>query len=74
MTAEVVAYPVKRVSKVSVLESVWPAWLASKFARELGLPFGNMWEPGIAAHIARDRDEGHSPAEIEAAYRLRLGL
>jgi hypothetical protein len=60
--------------RVSALESVWPYWLAAKFARELGLPAGNMWEPGIADHIAKAREEGRTPAEIEDAYRLRLGL
>jgi len=48
--------------------------LASKFAREIGLPFGNFWEPGIAAHLEEARRAGHSEAEIEAGFRLRLGL
>ena len=48
--------------------------LAARFAQELGLPAGNMWEPGITRHIARFMADGHTAAEAETHYRMQLGL
>jgi len=35
-----------RANRIMQDPGVKAAALASKFARELGLPFGNLWEPG----------------------------
>ncbi len=49
------------------------AALASTFAREIGLPPGNLWEPDISRGIAkRIRETDLETAESE--YRFRLGL
>jgi hypothetical protein len=50
------------------------ACLAAKFAQEIGLPSGNLWEPGIARSIDAYIREGHDVADVEDAFRLRLGL
>lgn len=55
------------------------AALASQFARECGLPAGNLWEPGIARHLEQAwrtyyQDSSCGWACVEKEWRLRLGL
>ncbi len=52
---------------------IFAAALAAQFAKELGLPSGNYWEPGIACAIVRDL-ETWSPASVEEHFRIKLGL
>ena len=53
---------------------LYAAMLAAGFAKELDLPAGNMWEPGIARNMLRDYRAGHKWKDIEETYRLGLGL
>lgn len=54
---------------------VWGATLAAKFAREIGLPHGNYWEPPIARRLTRMiTDEGFSRDECEMLMSLQLGI
>ncbi len=51
--------------------AVWAATLAARFANEIGLPAGTLWESGIACRLvilahAHDRDT----AEMLFASRL----
>ena len=55
-------------------EHCWPALIAAAFAQELGLPAGNLWEPGITRNIEKYLNRGYTRDEIEDYYRLRLGL
>lgn len=52
--------------------------LAATFAQEMGLPIGNLWEPGIVRNImlelVRNGDTPEAWAAIESAYRIALGL
>lgn len=50
------------------------AILAHSFAREIGLPPGNYWEPAVARAIAKQLTAGGELAVVEAAWRFRLGL
>lgn len=54
------------------------ALLAAQWARQIGLPFGNLWEPGITRNVLREwRELGADEAAwelTEALYRMRLGL
>lgn len=60
--------------------SVRASALAGTLSRELGMPPGNLWIPGIARGIARDYiDEGYCDAPdgwalIERDYRASLGM
>ena len=62
------------MKRTRLMEQVWPALLAALFAQELGLPHGNMWEPGIAKNIQAYLDKGLTKAEVEQGYRIMLGL
>jgi hypothetical protein len=54
---------------------VWGAAIASKFARELGLPHGNYWEPAIARSLSKAVIEGsHTRDQIEMLMALQLGM
>lgn len=57
---------------------VYAAILAAKWARAIGLPQGNYWEPVIARQLLADwRTMGaqdNTWPHVEAAYQLRLGL
>lgn len=52
---------------------VTAAALSAMFAREIGLPPGNLWEPPTARHIANDLRR-HSAAQVEDFWRRQLGL
>jgi hypothetical protein len=49
------------------------AFLAAQFAKEAGLPRGNLWEPPVTRHIAYDL-ERLPYREVENQWRQRLGL
>ncbi len=53
---------------------IWAAMFAARLAQLIGLPIGNMWEPGIARALLRDSARGGALSDIEAEWRLRLGL
>lgn len=54
---------------------IWGAAIASKFARELGLPHGNYWEPEIARTLAKLVLTGtYTRDEIEMKMALQLGI
>lgn len=54
---------------------IWSAAIASRFAREIGLPVGNYWEPPIARTLAKAAREGRfTRDEIELRMALQLGL
>ena len=48
--------------------------LAAKFAQEIGLPPGNMWEPPISRWIKNDLDQGVGFEYVEDYWRFRLNL
>lgn len=48
--------------------------LAAKFAQQIGLAAGNMWEPGISRNILRDYHSTGDWASTEKHYRMALGL
>lgn len=48
--------------------------MAQRFSREIGLPAGNFWVPGIAVAIARDLNADQGVADVERRWRERLGL
>ena len=49
------------------------ALLASKFARRIGLPQGNLWEPGIARKIAADlRNNEFDMDMVEDVWHFRF--
>ena len=52
------------------------AIMAAQFARELGLPPGNLWEPPITRLIEKELFQRPlTPyAEVENAWRFQLGL
>jgi hypothetical protein len=50
------------------------AALAAKFAQEIGLPAGNYWESGIARNMAAALRAGESFDDVEAQWRVSLGL
>lgn len=55
--------------------NVWGAMLAAKFAREIGLPVGNYWEPPIARTLANSVREGRfTRDEIELRMAFQLGI
>jgi hypothetical protein len=57
---------------------VQAAILASKWAIELDLPIGNLWEPGICRAVEASWREYGADAEawrlVEQEYRYRFGL
>lgn len=55
--------------------AVWGAVIAAKFAREIGLPVGNYWEPVIARTLAQQvRDGKRTRDEVELLMALQLGI
>lgn len=54
---------------------VWGAFIAARFAREIGLPAGNYWEPRIAKTLTRAVTEGRKTRdEVELSMALQLGI
>jgi hypothetical protein len=52
---------------------VYAAILAHRFARKIGLPLGNYWEPGAARQIAKAlRDNPDDWDQVEAHYHFRF--
>ena len=62
------------MNKRQVAPEVNAATLAAMLAQEIGLPPGNMWEPGICRGILRDFNAGQPWRDIESSLRLSLGL
>lgn len=53
--------------------AVWASIKASTFAKEIGLPVGNLWEPGMQRKLEKDcEDMGYESTEEK--WRIRLGL
>lgn len=53
--------------------SIEGAMLAAKFAREIGLPAGNRWEPPMARRLVKEC-ETCTAESVEAQWRVTLGL
>lgn len=54
---------------------VWGAVIAAKFAKAIGLPVGNYWEPNIARTLAKAVIEGrYDRDQIESLMALQLGI
>lgn len=57
---------------------VYAAILASRWAQEIGLPIGNLWEPGIVGPVLASWREYGADSEawrlVEQEYRYRFGL
>lgn len=61
------------MKRIIATPAIRAAAMAEQFSREIGLPPGNMWVPGIARGIERELKE--RPAdEVERMFRFRLGL
>lgn len=57
------------------IESLWPSALAQQLSDECGMPAGNLAIPGWARGIERDlKMADGNRKEVEASWRLRLGL
>ena len=54
-------------------DSLWAAFLIAKFAQEIGLPPGNMWEPGMTRRAERMVAEmGREDTAKELRFSLGL--
>ena len=61
--------------KKKLTDQLWAAGLAQKLTEEIGLPFGNMWTPGMAKRLERMvAKEGWGRRRAEAGVRMNLGL
>ena len=50
------------------------AYLAAKFAQQIGLPAGNMWEPAVTRNILAKYRQWTDWDMVENYYAMTLGL
>ena len=68
--------------RIKTSSQIHAALLAAKWAQQIGLPAGNLWEPAIARSVLRDyhimaadgEDDAAVWTLVETAYALQLGL
>ena len=53
---------------------VWAALHAAAFAQAIGLPPGNMWEPGIARSLQQAVEAGGERMSVLMGYAFQFGL
>lgn len=60
--------------RVALQPEIRAALLAARWAQEIGLRPGNLWEPAVARNILAEYQRTECWAFVEAMYRMRLGL
>lgn len=59
--------------KRPIPDALWATLTAAGFAQQIGLPPGNLWEPGIARQLEQALATA-SRDEVLAEYRIRFEL